>query len=231
MRSMSGFRRISIGLGILASLLTATSALAQPAPPQLPFAGFSCGGGQVNFGFFRGAPFAGIGSGNIFAFIEVPASSSRNSAQDGIYVTNLNIPNFKGARWLWSSETPGAPNNLVSRFCFRDARTGAPLIEEIPLSQWKNSVSNVDDYSSTVSLSKFSKKVQSGNAVLQNISLFVKSASQKQFVLGGEFLINTTTGDVEPDDGSAGDIGCKGAKLCGIANLTLLRNRVIQQRN
>lgn len=231
MRTTHGFKTISVGLCVVTSLLMATSATAQPAPPQLPFAGFTCGGGQVNFGFIKGAPFAGIGEGNIFAFIEVPASSSRNPVQDGIYVKNLKIANFTGAKFLWSSKTPGAPNNLTSRFCFRDARTGAPFIEEIPFSQWSNSITNVDDYTSTVSLSKFSKKVQSGAAVLQNISLFVNSTSENQFVLGGEFLISTKTGTVEPDDGIPGDIGCKGAKLCGLANLELLRNRVRQFRN
>lgn len=221
---------------MMISLLTATAAVAQPAPPELPFAGFTCNGGMVNFGFIRGAPFPGIGTGNLFAFIEVPANSSKNGTQAGIYVKNVNIPNFTGAKWLWSSQTtgntptPNAPQYLTSRFCFRDARTGAPFIEEIPFSQWNNAPFGNNDFSSTVPLSRFSKKVQSGNAVLQNISLFVSSTTIDQFVLGGEFLILTTTGSVEPDDGIPGDIGCKGAKLCGIANLQLLRNRLRQQR-
>lgn len=241
MRSVSRFKRISVGVGTIFGLLTATAAIAQPAPSQLPFRGFSCQGGFVGFLSFRGIPFPGIGPGNIFAGIEVPANTSRNRTQDGIYVKNLNIPNFTGAKWLWSSSTPSgipgepnptpnAPDYLTSRFCFKDARTGAPFLENIPLSQWKNTLSGDNNYTSTVSLSKFSKKVQDGNAVLQNISLFATSTSIDQFVLGGEFLIHTTTGDVEPDDGSPGDIGCKGAKLCGIANLELLRIRARQQR-
>lgn len=236
MRSVSRFSKISVVVSIIIGLLTATAAIAQPAPPELPFAGFTCRGGEVNFGFIRGAPFPGIGSGNLFAFIDCPANTSKNPTQAGIYVKHVNVPNFKGARLLWSSQTtgneptPNAPDSFISRFCFRDAKTGAPFLEEIPFSQWNNTPLNDRNYDSTISLSKFSKKVRDGNAVLQNISLFATSTSIDQFVLGGEFLIFTSTGTVEPDGGIPGDIGCKGAKLCGIANLELLRIKVRQQR-
>jgi|AGTN01.3.fsa_nt_gi hypothetical protein len=238
MRSVSSFKRISAAAGVIVGLLTTTAAIAQaPPPPELPLSGFSCNNGQINFGFINPAPFPGIGNGNLFAFMEVPATSGRNPNQVGFYVPNLNVSNFTGARFLWSSQsgpdtpTPNAPDYLTARFCFRSKKNGKPILEEIPLRNWKNNPFGNNDFDSSVGLSKFSDPlVRSGQAVLKNVTLFVNSASFDQFVLGGEFLILTKTGSIEPDDALPGNIGCKGAKLCGLANLELLRNRVRQQR-
>lgn len=238
MRFTPGFKRISVGLCTIVSLLTATSAIAQPAPPELPFRGFSCRNGQVNFGFISPPPFAGIGNGNFFAFIDVPATSGRNPNQVGIYVQNLNISNFTGARWLWSSQiaadtpTPNAPDYLTARFCFRSTRNGRPILEEIPLRRWNNRSFGSNDFDSSVGLSDFRDPlVRSRQVVLRNVSLFANSTTFDQFVLGGEFLVLTKSDSIEPDGVAPGDIGCKGAKLCGLANLEVLRNRVRQLRN
>lgn len=239
MRFESRFKRISVGVGVIIGLLLTTSAaIAQPAPPELPFSGFSCRNGQVNFGFINPPPFRGIGDGNIFAFIDVPATSGKSPNQVGIYVRNLNASNFTGARWFWSSQiaantpTPNAPDYLTARFCFRSTKNGRPILEEIPLRKWNNRPFGFNDFDSSVGLSQFSDPlVRSGQVVLKNVTLFANSTSSfDQFVLGGEFLILTKTGSIEPDGVQSGNIGCQGAKLCGLANLELLRNRVRQQR-